>query len=133
MEPLNIGIKLKTLRELHGIKQDDIAQRLGISQNAYSKLETGETDITLKRLEEIAKIYNMKFTDLFNFDPQNIIHQITSSSKATSDADTFVNIGNNTINQTTPDKQDLYERYIQQQQEEIKFLKEMIEHLKKNV
>lgn len=122
MESLKIGDKLRTLRDLHGIKQEDIAQRLGISQNTYSKLETGETDLTISRLEEIAKIYNLKPMDLFNFDPKYIIHQMHNQS---------VTIHGDIIQSNFEKEIELYKDQITQLKEENKFLKDMIEHLKK--
>lgn len=120
---LKIGEKLRTLRELHGIKQEDIAQRLGISQNTYSKLETGETDLTMSRLEEIAKIYNIKPLDLFNFDAKCVIQHFTNSNT------------NGTVNGDVHNhfevERELYQNQIKQMQEEITTLKGIIEHFKK--
>lgn len=47
---------IRQLRQSKGITQTEIANKLSISQNAYSKIELGYTDLTLKRLYQIAQI-----------------------------------------------------------------------------
>jgi transcriptional regulator with XRE-family HTH domain len=55
----NIGNKLKALRLTHCLSQKIIADQLGISVPAYSKIETGLTDISLTKLQQIADIYKV--------------------------------------------------------------------------
>ena len=52
---MSIGFKIKRIREIKGIKQDFIADRLGISQQAYSKIEQSE-NLDEHRLKQIAGI-----------------------------------------------------------------------------
>ncbi len=50
---------LKAIREKRlklGYSQEYMADKIGISQGAYSKLESGKTDLTFKVLLEIIKI-----------------------------------------------------------------------------
>lgn len=49
-------LKLKKSRLALGYTQDYMASQLGISQNAYSKIELGYTDLTISRLQEIVNI-----------------------------------------------------------------------------
>ncbi|MCX2481817.1 helix-turn-helix transcriptional regulator [Pedobacter sp. MC2016-15] len=60
----NIGTKLKALRLTHCLSQKVIADQLGISVPAYSKIETGLTDIYFSKLEQIADIYSVSVIDL---------------------------------------------------------------------
>ena len=61
-----IGKNIRTFRHQHGWSQEDVANRLGISIPAFSKIETGVTDINLSRLEQIADIYNVTLLQLLN-------------------------------------------------------------------
>lgn len=61
-----IGEKLKALRKKRSLTQQDVAQLLTISHSAYAKIERGETDMTLNRLEEVAKIFGMTGTEIMN-------------------------------------------------------------------
>ena len=58
----------RTLRHQRGWSQEDIANRLGISIPAFSKIETGVTDINLSRLEQIANIYDVNVVNLLALD-----------------------------------------------------------------
>lgn len=51
---------MKILRESKNYSQDYVANKLGINQNAYSKLENGKVKITLERIRQLAEIYNVK-------------------------------------------------------------------------
>lgn len=62
----NIGKNIRTFRHQHGWSQEDVANRLGISIPAFSKIETGVTDINLSRLEQIADIYEIDVVQLFS-------------------------------------------------------------------
>lgn len=63
-----IGKNIRTFRHQHGWSQEDVATRLGISIPAFSKIETGVTDINLSRLEQIANIYEIEVAQLLSLD-----------------------------------------------------------------
>jgi transcriptional regulator with XRE-family HTH domain len=62
----SVGQSIKILRHRHGWTQEDVANRLGISIPALSKIETGVTDVNLSRLEQIADIYEITLLQLLN-------------------------------------------------------------------
>jgi transcriptional regulator with XRE-family HTH domain len=64
----SIGKSIRILRHQHGWSQEDIANRLGISIPAFSKIETGVTDVNLSRLEQIANIYEVSVVQLLAVD-----------------------------------------------------------------
>ena len=54
-----IPILLRKLRETRKLTQGDIAKVLGISYQAYQRLEKpGKSNPTLKTLERLAKVFN---------------------------------------------------------------------------
>ena len=55
-----IGFKIKNLRQIHNITQEDLAEILAMSASNYAKLERGEVDMTVKRLQEIAKAFGIE-------------------------------------------------------------------------
>ena len=59
-----IGQKLKALRLTHCLSQKIVADHLGISVPAYSKIETGLTDIAFSKVEQIANIYNISVIEM---------------------------------------------------------------------
>ena len=58
------GKNIRSLRHDRGWSQEDVANRLGISIPAFSKIETGITDVNLSRLEQIANIYEITVVQL---------------------------------------------------------------------
>ena len=51
---------IKEIRKRKGITQVELAKRLGISQGAIQKLETGERGLDLDWMEKISKVLNVK-------------------------------------------------------------------------
>ncbi|RZK13743.1 MAG: XRE family transcriptional regulator [Flavobacterium sp.] len=62
-----LGKKIRLLRHQKGWSQEDVAKRLDISIPAFSKIETGITDINLSRLEQISKLFEMTVVQLLTF------------------------------------------------------------------
>lgn len=70
----DIGNNIRKWRNLKGLKQSILADELGISVVALSKIETGKTDIPLNRLFQIAIALNIGVEMLFR-DPETIVSQ----------------------------------------------------------
>ncbi|WP_367864727.1 helix-turn-helix domain-containing protein [Pedobacter sp. WC2423] len=60
----NIGKKLRAIRNTHCISQKIVADQLGISVTAYSKIETGITDVSFYKVQQIADIYGVSIIDM---------------------------------------------------------------------
>lgn len=56
--------KIRYLRDKKKIRQEDMAERLGISQSAYSRMETGEARLDAKLLPRIAEILEVGIEEL---------------------------------------------------------------------
>src|ERR1700744_2447559 len=67
-----VGKNIRTFRHQHGWSQEDVANRLGISIPAFSKIETGVTDINLSRLEQIANIYEIDVVKILSIDMEEV-------------------------------------------------------------
>ncbi len=62
-----LGKKIRLLRHQKSWSQEDVAKRLDISIPAFSKIETGITDINLSRLEQISNLFEMSVVQLLTF------------------------------------------------------------------
>ena len=108
--------KLKQIRELKNLSQEYIANQLGLSVRAYSKIETGETQLTINRLNEICRIMGVDPIEVLGFDDKNIFNINNSTG----------NNGYNYIN--FPDKLvQQYEQTIQSLKEQIALMKLLME------
>ncbi|NQV75250.1 MAG: helix-turn-helix transcriptional regulator [Bacteroidetes bacterium] len=61
-----LGKMIRLLRHQKSWSQEDVSKQLGISIPAFSKIETGITDINLSRLEQIAKLFEMTVVQLLS-------------------------------------------------------------------
>ncbi|MCX6208735.1 MAG: helix-turn-helix transcriptional regulator [Bacteroidetes bacterium] len=111
----NLGDTIKKFRELKNITRETIAAELKMSLSNYSKIERGEIDLTISRIQEIANILEIDMSQILNFDATNIF-----------------NISNNKLVQgvrveTMQVHNDEYkDKYIKILEEEVERLKKMI-------
>ncbi|GAA3968091.1 helix-turn-helix domain-containing protein [Mucilaginibacter dorajii] len=66
-----LGQNIRTLRHQKGWSQEDVARQLDISVPAFSKIETGITDINLSRMEQIAGIFGISAVQLLTLNEDN--------------------------------------------------------------
>ena len=89
-----LGKKIRLLRHQKGWSQEDVAKRLDISIPAFSKIETGITDINLSRLEQIAALFEMSVVQLLTFNDseqdQKFVNELETINKKLMDRETEV-------------------------------------------
>lgn len=59
-----LGLKLKILRNLKNLSQDDIADKLNIDKSYYSKLERGLANPTFLYLKHLSEIFEVNITEI---------------------------------------------------------------------
>lgn len=104
--------KIKQIRELKNLTQEHIANQLWLSVRAYSKIETGETQLTINRLNDISKILGIDPIEILGFDEKQIFNNCEQDGY----------IGINHISAS--------EKLVHQYEETIQSLKEQIALLK---
>jgi transcriptional regulator with XRE-family HTH domain len=65
---MQIGQRIKKIRELRNLSQQHMAKELEITQQTYSKMETGEIDFPVSRLQKLAETLEIKPEEIFMFD-----------------------------------------------------------------
>ncbi|GAA0076147.1 hypothetical protein UT300005_05250 [Clostridium sp. CTA-5] len=71
-----INKTLKAYRMLKGIKQEEVAEILGISLTTYSKKETGKTQFSLEEAKKMSDYFNISIEQLFFADRVNLSNTI---------------------------------------------------------
>jgi transcriptional regulator with XRE-family HTH domain len=108
-------LKIKQIRELKNVTQEYIATQLGLSIRAYSKIETGETQLTINRLNEISKALGIDPIEVLGFDDKQVFNNCKQDGY----------IGINHIN--LPEKLiQQYEKTIAVLEDEVKLLKSLL-------
>ena len=120
-ETLKIGNKIRKVRELKNITPKDMADRLNLSTQGYSRIERDEVALNVERLLEIAGIFEMKPEDLLTFDEKIIFSNNTLNSSA--------GISYGTFNAFPQEMKELYEKQIKLLEEQNHYLKERITSL----
>lgn len=62
------GTIIRRFREMHNYSQKYVAAKMGISQNAYSKIENNITQLTVDHLKKLSQILNVSVMDLLKDD-----------------------------------------------------------------
>jgi transcriptional regulator with XRE-family HTH domain len=66
--------KIRFLRQAKGWTQEEVADKLKMSQNGYGSIERGETDVNLSRLEQIADLFGIKLSELLGLDEEAVFN-----------------------------------------------------------
>ncbi|MBW4891115.1 helix-turn-helix transcriptional regulator [Mucilaginibacter sp. HMF5004] len=69
------GEKIRVIRELRGLSQENVALKLGIAQNSYSKIERNETKLTTEMMTKIAAVLDVSPMDIITNQPAIINFQ----------------------------------------------------------
>lgn len=69
----NVANNIRRVREYRNYTQDYVARKIGISQNAYSKLELGFHKLSLERLFQIADVLDVDSTALLEYQNEGIV------------------------------------------------------------
>lgn len=115
----NIGLRIRKIRELKGYTQDYMAERLNLSQRAYSKIENNDIKVDWNRIVEISNILEVEPINLVTFDDSLIFNNCTQSGK--------LNVIHNNFPQELKES---YESRISALTNEIEFLRRLIENKK---
>ena len=77
----HIGKTIKTIREEKVLTQQQIAELVNMHRSNYSKVESGERDLSIDAINKVAKFFGMSIDELVNFDGK-IPNEITVEDKS---------------------------------------------------
>ncbi len=114
------GSKIRSFRLLRGLSQEEMAEKLNITQSTYSRIETDEHKLTVDVLKRIAEVLDVSIGDIVSNEP--IIIQNNASNQGTQIArnENFY-----------ADQKELYEKIITAKNEEIARMQIIIDGLLK--
>ena len=121
-QAMHIGRKISRIRELRGMKQETLAQELGISQQAVSKLEQSE-QVEDEKLEFVAKALGVSAEVIKNFNEEATLNVIQNN---------YDNAQNNINYQFNPIEKiiELYDALLKSEREKIALLEQIIQNRK---
>lgn len=88
--------RIYELRKQMNISQEELAEKLEISQRSLSKIETGQNFVKSNTLEKLLKAFDISCNDLFNFEhlntPKNLIDEIYKNIETIRNNDFLVTV-----------------------------------------
>jgi transcriptional regulator with XRE-family HTH domain len=61
---MSVNEKIRLIREAKNLTQEQVAEKLGVSQSAYGDIERGDNDPKLSKLQKLADIFEMQLSEL---------------------------------------------------------------------
>ncbi len=129
-KPKHIGRKIARIRELRGMKQETLAEELGISQQSVSSLEKSET-LEDEKLESVAKVLGVTKEAIENFSEEAIFNIISNTYHNTSNDNSSLIASSVNFQPTfnTVEKiVDLYERLVQAEKDKVAYLEKLLKN-----
>jgi transcriptional regulator with XRE-family HTH domain len=114
----NIGEKIRSIRNIKGYSQENMAQMLDISLPTYADIERGKKDVTIRRLEQVAEKLGVSLNDIMMFSERiaNFFDNCTNTSVSAGEVKGYNG------NQNNYDNREL-QHQIEKQVIELKLLK----------
>ncbi|WP_433829549.1 helix-turn-helix domain-containing protein [Flavobacterium anhuiense] len=123
IKPRHIGRNISRIRELKDMKQEALAQALGLSQQAVSNIENSET-VDEQRLIEIAKALDISVEAIKNFSEEAVLNIIGNTYHDNGIVNTGLNYGCtfNPLDKVV----ELYERLVQAEKDKVEYLEKLL-------
>lgn len=130
---MKINEKVRYLREANNWSQEEMAHKLSMSTNGYSKIERGETQLNFAKLEVIARVFGIDVLELMATGEDKKIIILNSQDSPYANCSNYFG--------GSAEEQDIFIKMLQQQlshkdellkakQTEIDHLNEIIQLLK---
>jgi transcriptional regulator with XRE-family HTH domain len=126
-KPNHIGRKISRIRELRGMKQGTLAEELGISQQAVSKIEQSET-IEDDKLEQIAKVLGVTKEAIENFSEETVFNIMGNTYHDNASSINYHCTFNplDKLLEAHEENKKLYERLLKSEQDKIEYLEKLL-------
>jgi transcriptional regulator with XRE-family HTH domain len=126
-------LNIKKRRELKGLRQQDMADKLCMNIRSYQNLESGNTRLDIERLEKIAGVLETNIEELLKTG-EYYIHQEVNDTGSTSGFSTTGDVYNYEAKQEIMDELlAAKDGEINLQREEIQTLKDEVKYLKEKI
>ena len=132
---MSVHEKIRIIRKAKGLTLEEVAHQLGMSTNGYGDIERGATNVNLSRLEQISQLFGMELSELIDLTEKNVFNFLGTQNNTG-------NIGTQNHCTVTSDlteqlqlkfELERQQLIIEQQTQEIIYLKEIIALMKREV
>ncbi len=128
IRPKHIGRKIMQMRELLGVKQEAIAEKLGVSQQAVSKIEQKE-EVDEDTMTRVAKALGVSTESIKNLDEEatvyNIVTQKTMPGTLGKQDDQKLNLLEKWM-EAMEEIKNLYQQLLKSEREKVALLQQLL-------
>lgn len=110
--------KIKNIREIKNLTQEYMAEKLGITQAGYSKIECGATKISYNKIVDISKILGVQTEELLAFDSQKYFNSF-NNVKGSNNGSVTIQIEDGDIKTLYEDKIKLLTMLLEKTEQEL--------------
>jgi transcriptional regulator with XRE-family HTH domain len=128
----HIGRNISRIRELRDMKQEALAQAMGVSQQTISNMENSES-IDEEKLQEVAKVLGVTAEAIKNFSEESVINYFNTFYDSSSSQGNSFNQGMfptfnplDKLMAVYEEKEKLYERLLQAEKDKIGYLEKLL-------
>lgn len=127
----HIGRKISRIRELRGMKQEALAQALGVSQQTVSTMENSE-DIDEVRLKDVAEALGVSLEALKNFSEEAVFTFFNTFNDNSSNNGVAGHANHCSFNpldklmEVVEENKKLYERLLEAEREKVAYLERLL-------
>lgn len=114
---------IKKFRELRNLSREQVAAELDMSLSGYSKIERGETELSLGKLNKIASVLGVDVAQILSFDASQVFNISNNEN---------VNAGVKTQNVYYGEGEVLF-KYTKLLEEEVARLREQVSVMKEEI
>lgn len=76
---MDIGTRIRKIREIKGFSQENLADELEMSITGYGKIERNEVSVNFDKLDKISKALDVKVEDIIGFDENVAFNNFNST------------------------------------------------------
>jgi transcriptional regulator with XRE-family HTH domain len=126
-KPKHIGRNISRIRELRGMKQEALANAIGVSQQSVSNIEGSET-VDEEKLQAIAEVLGVSAEAIRNYSDETVFNIIGNTYHDNASSLNY----NCTFNpldkliQAHEEQIKLYERLVQAEKDKVEYLEKLL-------
>lgn len=125
---------IRDLREDKHLTQAVMAEKLGMSETGYAKIERGESGIRIERLQQIAQVLEVNLADLIPLGDEGVLVFSNSNDNFSNSTNFSLALGNPALEAEISSLRNMLEiknEVINSREREIETLKQQISTLEK--
>lgn len=112
-----ITAKIRQIREQSGVCQEAVASAIDITVQSYSKIERGETQLSVERLYQISDFFKISVEEILGCEPRQVFNNSPYQQGGS-----YVAFNNTEIEHV----KNLYERLLDEKEKTISLLKSQL-------